>query len=228
MDEKKEFQEELDQKNETLDETVDSSVNEAAEDTFVGSMQNDTQYRYSGNQIHQDTQESQQWNYQGQSQAFSGNGQYQQWGSYQGQPQQTAGNSQWQGNGGYGQPPYGGNYQGYPQNEPPKPKKKGRVAKAFVAVLCAVVLVGGAFGASALGSYFGFNRAEANNNVVLAEGGSIDRTDATELQNSDYSSVADVVEDVSKSLATVIADNSTYATGAIVAEDDDYIYVASV
>ena len=103
MDEKKEFQEELDQKNETLDETVDSSVNEAAEDTFVGSMQNDTQYRYSGNQIHQDTQESQQWNYQGQSQASSGNGQYQQWGAYQGQPQQTAGNSQWQGNGGYGQ-----------------------------------------------------------------------------------------------------------------------------
>ena len=76
MDEKKEFQEELDQKNETLDETVDSPVNEAAEDTFVGSMQNDTQYRYSGNQIHQDTQESQQWNYQGQSQASSGNGQY--------------------------------------------------------------------------------------------------------------------------------------------------------
>ena len=56
---------------------------------------------------------------------------------------------------------------------------------------------------------------KAENNVVLAEGGSIDRADATELQNSDYSSVADVVEDVSKSLATVIADNSTYATGAI-------------
>ena len=48
MDEKKEFQEELEQKKETLDETTDSSVNETAEDTFVGSMQNDTQYRYSG------------------------------------------------------------------------------------------------------------------------------------------------------------------------------------
>ena len=228
MDDKKEFQEELDPKNETLNETVESSGNEAAEDTFVGSMQNDTQYRYNGSQIHQDTQTSQQWNYQDQSQQSSGNGQYQQWGSYQGEPQQFSGNSQWQGNGGYGQPPYGGNYQGFSQNEPPKPKKKGRAAKAFVAVLCAVVLIGGAFGASALGSYLGFDKAEADNNVVLAEGGSIDRTDATELQNSDYSSVADVVEDVSKSLATVITDNSTYATGVIVAEDDDYIYVATM
>lgn len=228
MDDKKEFQEELDPKNETLNETVESSGNEAAEDTFVGSMQNDTQYRYNGSQIHQDTQTSQQWNYQDQSQQSSGNGQYQQWGSYQGEPQQFSGNSQWQGNGGYGQPPYGGNYQGFSQNEPPKPKKKGRAAKAFVAVLCTVVLIGGAFGASALGSYLGFDKAEADNNVVLAEGGSIDRTDATELQNSDYSSVADVVEDVSKSLATVITDNSTYATGVIVAEDDDYIYVATM
>ncbi len=224
MDEKKEFQDEL-EKNSTPDETVDSPVQE---DTFVGSMQNDTQYRYSSDQIHQDTWTNQGEGYQGQpQQSYQNGGQYQQWGGYQGQPQQSAAGQGWQGGGGYHQPPYGGNYSGYRPQEPQKPKKKGRGAKVVVALLCAVVLVGGAFGASALGSYLGYEKAEANN-VTLAEGGSIDRTDATELQNSDYSSVADIVEDVSKSLATIIADNSVYATGAIVAEDENYLYVATV
>lgn len=203
MDENKEMQD--------LNQIEDAPQEQGQEPEKTENTQN-TQYRYTAEQIHQDTQTSQQWGYNSQ--------------PYQQQPYQQQYQQPYQGGGQppYGTPPYGGYYTYQPQ--PPKKKKSGKGAKAAVAVLCAVLTIGGAFGASVAGSYLGLSKAESNNSAILAEGGSIERTDAKELQNSTYSSVADIVEDVSHSLATIIT-GSGYATGAIVGEDDEYVYVAT-
>lgn len=231
MDEKKEFQEGMEEKNDRMDVTADVPTEDVygaqeakSTDTFTGAVQNDAsaQYRYTGSQIHQDPQPSEPWNYQqAQQNPTQSNWSYQQSQSNYGQPYGQPNNG---GNGGG----YQGGYYGYqqPQSEPPKKKKSGKGTKVLVGILCAVVLAGSAFGASIAGSYFGYQKAEGNH-VVMAEGGTIDRTDAKELQNSQYSSVADIVEDVSKSLATIVTDNG-YATGVIVAEDNDNVYIATV
>ena len=203
MDENKEMQD--------LNQIEDAPQEQGQEPEKTENTQN-TQYRYTAEQIHQDTQTSQQWGYNSQ--------------PYQQQPYQQQYQQPYQGGGQppYGTPPYGGYYTYQPQ--PPKKKKSGKGAKAAVAVLCAVLTIGGAFGASVAGSYLGLSKAESDTSAILAEGGSIERTDAKELQNSTYSSVADIVEDVSHSLATIIT-GSGYATGAIVGEDDEYVYVAT-
>jgi serine protease Do len=231
MDENKELNEVREQTDETLDVTAEvpvedvNGVDEAPK--AAPAEEHNTQYRYTGSQIHQDdTQTSQQWN------------QYNpQWNQYQ-QQQQGYGYNQQQGYGygqqpyGYGQQPYGYGYQGYqgygyqPQ-QPPTPKKKsGKAAKVFTIILCILIAAGSAFGAALAGSYLGYEKADRENDIIMAQAGEIQRTDASDLQNSDYESVADIVEDVSKSLVTIITDTQ-YATGAIVAEDDEYIYIAS-
>ena len=109
MDEKKEFQEGMEEKNDRMDVTADVPTEDVygaqeakSTDTFTGAVQNDAsaQYRYTGSQIHQDPQPSEPWNYQqAQQNPPQSNWSYQQSQSNYGQP--------------YGQPNNGGNGGGY-------------------------------------------------------------------------------------------------------------------
>ncbi|MBQ7065160.1 MAG: PDZ domain-containing protein [Firmicutes bacterium] len=123
--------------------------------------------------------------------------------------------------------PYDG-YYGYRIQPSKASSDDGVAAKIVVGVLCVILLLATAFGGALIGAKIGYGQQAqpVPTNAEIPEGGTIKRTDARELQNSQYNNVADLVTDVSHSLTTVMID-STYATGVVFAEDADNLYVAT-
>lgn len=138
-------------------------------------------------------------------------------------------------NNGYNWEPYqaeGSNTYHY-QYEPPKreePKHNGKPWRVLLLVAAIIVACGLAFGAAMLGTEFAYRNAADRDNpnaVILGDAPKPIRGEATELQNSTYQNLADLIEDVSKSLVT-FNNQFSYATGVIIGEDADHLYIATV
>ncbi len=117
-------------------------------------------------------------------------------------------------------------------------ESSGTGTKVFVAIIAAVILIATVFGGAVIGAQLGYGFREqtavtqdqqpaGSGEAVIAEGGKVQRSSAAELQNSTYASVSDIVADVTRSLATVVTDQATYATAAVVSEDSQYVYLVT-
>lgn len=121
--------------------------------------------------------------------------------------------------------PYDG-YYGYRVRTQNAQASAGLGTKIFVGILCVILAAATAYGAAVLGAQAGYNVKEQKSaDAVIVDGGKVERAKAADGQTEVYSSVSEIIADVSHSLATILVDGNTYAVGALVAEDDTYLYI---
>ncbi|MBQ6240144.1 MAG: PDZ domain-containing protein [Firmicutes bacterium] len=122
--------------------------------------------------------------------------------------------------------PYDGYYGYRVRQKNAEAASTGLGTKVFVGILCVVLAAATAFGAAVLGAQAGYKAKEQRTaNAMLVEGDEVQRVKAADGQTAVYSSVSEIISDVSHSLATILVDGNIYALGALVSEDNTYLYI---